>query len=127
MKQLGSFVSRSVKELKADKAIELHRLKSDWLNSVGPFLGSQTEPISIKGRVLFLRVSSSVWAQEINLQQRLILDNLKKRMKTPPKKIVCWVGEVHKKKERPETKSVLSEPANAALVGSGTAQEREMQ
>lgn len=103
MKQLGSFVSRSVKELKADKAIELHRLKSDWLNSVGPFLGSQTEPISIKGKVLYLRVSSSVWAQEINLQQRLILDNLKKRMKSPPKKIVCWVGEVHQKKERPDS------------------------
>ena len=109
MKQLGSFVSRSVKELKADKAIELHRLKSDWLNSVGPFLGSQTEPISIKGKVLYLRVSSSVWAQEINLQQRLILDNLKKRMKNPPKKIVCWVGEVHKKRERPKMEAAETE------------------
>lgn len=100
MKQLGQFVGRSVKSLKADKAVKLHRLKSDWLNAVGAFLGSQTEPVSIKGNILYLRVSSSVWAQEINLQQRLILANLKKIMSKPPKKIVCWIGEVHQKKER---------------------------
>ncbi|MEQ8899233.1 MAG: pyridoxal-phosphate dependent enzyme [Roseovarius sp.] len=37
---------------------------------------------------------------------------------------VSGIGRVLKK-ERPETKIVLSEPANAALVGSGTAQERD--
>uniref|UniRef100_UPI003B5181D9 PLP-dependent cysteine synthase family protein n=1 Tax=Roseovarius indicus TaxID=540747 RepID=UPI003B5181D9 len=37
---------------------------------------------------------------------------------------VTGIGRVLKK-ERPETKIVLSEPANAALIGSGTAQERD--
>jgi Dna[CI] antecedent DciA-like protein len=110
LKQLGQFVGRSVRALKADKAVKLHRLKSDWLNAVGPFLGSQTEPVSIKGDILYLRVSSSVWAQEINLQQRLIIANLKKRMSKPPKKIVCWVGEVHKKQDPKAPKVEELEP-----------------
>lgn len=101
MKRMGGFVNSSIKSLKAGKAIELHRLKSDWLNAVGPFLSSQTEPISLKGNILYLRVSSPIWAQEIHLQQRLVIENLAKRMKHPPKKIVCWVGEVHQKAERP--------------------------
>jgi hypothetical protein len=109
VKQLGQFMGRSVKGLKADKAVKLHRLKSDWLNAVGPFLGSQTEPVSIKGNTLYLRVSSSVWAQEINLQQRLIIENLRKRMRKPPKKIVCWVGEVHQKQD-PVAKEKEADP-----------------
>jgi Dna[CI] antecedent, DciA len=63
-------------------------------------MGTQTEPVKITGRTLFLVVSSPLWAQEVNLQQRLILSNLKKNLKGPaPSKITCWVGEPHLKKE----------------------------
>lgn len=97
-------MGKSVRSLKAEKAIELHRLKSAWLDAVGPFMGTQTEPVKMKGRTLFLVVSSSMWAQEINLQQRLIIQKLKSTLKTPPNKIVCWVGDPHAKRQAPVTK-----------------------
>ena len=97
----------SVKSLKADKAVKLHRLKTAWLSAVGTFMGTQTEPTKIQGDTLFLIVSSPAWAQEIKLQQRLILRNLAKALKdNPPKKIVCWVGQPHTRKEQPSRYTV---------------------
>ena len=95
MKKLGQFVGKTVRSLKAEHAVKLHQLKSAWLESVGPLVGSQTEPVKIKGKTLFLVVSSPLWAQEINLQQRLILQKLRKSLPNPPSKIVCWVGQPH--------------------------------
>ena len=96
--RLGSYVTSSVKSLKAGQAIKLHQLKEAWLHAVGPFLGTQTEPVKIKGQTLFLIVSSPMWAQEVNLQQRLILQKLKSKLSKPPRRITCWVGEPHKKR-----------------------------
>lgn len=100
MRKLGSFVGRTIRSLKADQAVKLHQLKSIWLQAVGPFLSSQTEPVKVQNRILYLKVSTSVWAQEINLQQRMILDRLRRKMPNPPRRIVCWVGEVHVAKEK---------------------------
>lgn len=95
MQRLGSYVHKTVRSLKAEQAIKLHQLKSAWLEAVGPFLGSQTEPVRVRYDVLYLVVSSPAWAQEVKLQQRLILQKLRSVMRYPPKKITCWVGEVH--------------------------------
>ena len=104
MQRLGRFMKSSVKSLKAEKAVKLHRLKTAWLSAVGPFMGTQTEPTKIQGDTLFLIVSSPAWAQEVKLQQRLILRNLAKTLKdTPPKKITCWVGQPHTRSEKSVT------------------------
>lgn len=96
MQPLGSFLRKSISGLKADRALELHRLKAAWLEAVGPFIGSQTQPVKVKGDTLCLVVSSPVWAQEIKLQQRTILEKLRRSL--PDiflKNLVCWVGEPH--------------------------------
>lgn len=96
MKRVGSFVSKTIHSMNASRAIELHQLKSAWMDAVGPFVGTQTEPVKVRGDTLFLVVSSPVWAQEIKLQQRLILDKLRKALpKHHLKKLTCWVGEPH--------------------------------
>ena len=45
-----------------------------------------------------------MWAQEINLQQRTILNKLKPHLKgfPPLKKLVCFVGEPHKREVKSE-------------------------
>jgi hypothetical protein len=101
MKRLGSYVNKTVRSLKAGEAIRLHQLKSAWLTAVGQFMGTQTEPVKVKGDTLFLIVSSPLWAQEVKLQQRLIIKKLQGTLSKPPKKITCWVGDPHAKKSRP--------------------------
>lgn len=110
MQRLGRFMSSSVKSLKADKAVRLHRLKSAWLKAVGTFMGTQTEPVKIQKDILFLVVSSPAWAQEIKLQQRLILKNLAKALQEKPlHKIVCWVGQPHTRQESTKTEVAKDE------------------
>lgn len=95
MRALGSYVDEAVRSLKADKAIEIHRLKDAWLKAVGPILASQSEPTKIRGAVLYVTVSSPAWSQEIQFQQKLILGRLKTMLRSSPTKIACWVGEPH--------------------------------
>jgi hypothetical protein len=95
MFSLGSYVNDAVKGLNAQKAIEFHRLREAWMLAVGPLLAGQAEPTKLRGGVLYVTVSSPAWSQEIQMQQRLILDRLKSTMGKAPTKIACWVGQPH--------------------------------
>lgn len=95
MQSLGRYVNEAVKGLNAGKAIEFHRLKEAWMLAVGPVLAGQAEPTRIRGNTLHVTVSSPAWSQEIQMQQRLILERLKKHLHKAPTKIACWVGQPH--------------------------------
>lgn len=95
MQSMGRYVDEAIKALKAQKAVDFHRLKEAWLEAVGPILAGQAEPTRIRGGVLHVTVSSPAWSQEINLQHRLILARLKRTLKDAPSRISCWVGQPH--------------------------------
>lgn len=95
MLALGRYVNDAIRNLNAGKAIEFHRLREAWLQAVGPILAGQAEPTRVRGAILYVTVSSPAWSQEIQMQQRLILDRLKERLGRAPTKIVCWVGQPH--------------------------------
>lgn len=92
---LGRYVNDAIRSLNAGKAIEFHRLREAWFQAVGPILAGQAEPTRIRGAVLHVTVSSPAWSQEIQMQQRLILDRLRERLGKAPTKIACWVGQPH--------------------------------
>lgn len=60
--------------------------------AVGPIVASQAEPTKIRGQTLHVTVSSPAWSQEIQMQQRLILERLKSKLHKAPTRIACWVG-----------------------------------
>lgn len=95
MKRMSFFVDGVVKSLKAEKAVELHRLKEAWLDAVGELVAGQAEPKKIQNGILYVIVASPHWSQEISLQQHVILKRLRKSLRKPPRKIVCWVGQPH--------------------------------
>lgn len=95
MQSLGRYVNDAVKSLNAQKAIEFYRLKEAWMLAVGPVLAGQAEPTRMRGKTLHVTVSSPAWSQEIQLQQRLILERLKKHLAKAPDRIACWVGQPH--------------------------------
>lgn len=95
MKPVGNFIKTSLNALKADRALELHRLKAAWLEAVGPFIAHQTRPVKIRGDALCLVVGSPAWAQEVKLQQRTILERLRRALPDLRiGKLICWVGEL---------------------------------
>ncbi|HBY56650.1 MAG TPA: hypothetical protein DEG96_02120 [Candidatus Atribacteria bacterium] len=72
------------KEKRWDKKIRGYQVINHWEEVVGEEIAQNTQPIKIQGQILFLRVKSSVWANELNLRKGEIIDkiNLKTKEQT---------------------------------------------
>lgn len=103
-------MGRAIKSLKAKRAVEFHRLKQAWMEAVGPLLAGQAEPVRIKGKILYVVVSSPQWSQEISFQQRLILSRLAQTLGSAPTKIVCFVGKPHSDRREKRGNIKANEP-----------------
>ncbi|WP_017717141.1 DUF721 domain-containing protein [Kamptonema formosum] len=62
---------------------EFQRLRSCWPDAVGPVVAAQTRLLSVERGVLKVAVSSSVWAQQLTFQRRLILAKLNACLAAP--------------------------------------------
>ncbi|MBU0700008.1 DUF721 domain-containing protein [bacterium] len=49
-----------------------------WPEIVGRIISSHTQPLRIKGRILFVGVDSSIWANELSLLKMQIISDLNK-------------------------------------------------
>ncbi len=57
-----------------------YKIKSIWRNVVGERLESFVKPISLRGKVLYLEVESSVWAQELSFTKKRIIESLNRAL-----------------------------------------------
>ena len=72
------------KEKRWDKKIRGYQVINYWEEVVGEEIARNTQPIKIQDQILFLRVKSSVWANELNLRKGEIINkiNLKTKEQT---------------------------------------------
>ena len=61
--------------------VELHKVFEFWDDLVGPDIARQAQPHVIRKTVLWVRVSDSVWMQQLHLLKVMILDKLNSRLK----------------------------------------------
>ena len=52
------------------------RLLDVWKEAVGEEVAKRTEPIRIKNRILYLKVTNSVWMQQLQFMKELIVKKL---------------------------------------------------
>ena len=124
MEKLSRFLSGTVKDLNAAKGIRGQRIHQAWPRVVGELLARQSEPLTIKGSTLYVRVSAAAWAQELQLRQRDILERLAKQLgQTPLREMRCRVGSVERPKplveespSAPNLEAVTLEPARLAEI-----------
>lgn len=65
---------------KWQKRIELHQVFLFWQEAVGEGIAAHAEPEVIRGAVLWIKVSDSVWMQQLHLQKMLLLEKLNSRL-----------------------------------------------
>jgi hypothetical protein len=53
------------------------RVLDSWRKAVGKGIGEQTQPIRIQNRILQVRVSNSVWMQQLQFMKGMILSKIK--------------------------------------------------
>jgi len=70
----GAF--RAARELAAPKT-GLATVQGAWAQTVGPQLAEVATPVSERAGTLTIEVTDSVWAQELDLMQRQLLERLR--------------------------------------------------
>jgi len=63
------------------KRIDLHQVFLFWNEAVGPDIAAHAEPEIIRGTVLWIRVTDSVWMQQLHLLKTQLLERLNSRLK----------------------------------------------
>ncbi|MBU0967870.1 MAG: DUF721 domain-containing protein [Proteobacteria bacterium] len=61
--------------------VELHKVFEFWDDLVGPDIARQAQPHVIRKTILWVRVSDSVWMQQLHLLKVMLLEKLNSRLK----------------------------------------------
>ena len=74
--RLDALFSELFKKRQWDKRLALHGVFRNWPQVVGPEIAERTAPQVIRGTVLWIAVSDSVWMQQLHLQQQALLEHI---------------------------------------------------
>ncbi len=77
---LGSLLTGIVKKKQWQQRLGLHQVFLFWDKAVGKEIAAHAQPKVIKGTVLWLKVSDSVWAQQLQFEKLTILDEINGRL-----------------------------------------------
>lgn len=73
---ISPVVESYLRYIQADKPVERYRELSRWSEAVGKDLAQVTVPEKIVRNVLYVKVLDQVWAQELTLRKKEILQRL---------------------------------------------------
>jgi len=74
--RIDSLFAELFKKRQWDKRLALHAVFRNWPQVVGPEIAERTEPQVIRGTVLWIAVSDSVWMQQLHLQKQGLLEQI---------------------------------------------------
>ena len=79
MKRIGDLMGDMLREEGAEGLKDVMRLREVWADIVGEKMASKTTPYRYEGGVLYIRVRSHVWAQEIHFEMERIKRGIESR------------------------------------------------
>ncbi len=74
--RIDSLFVELFKKRQWDKRLALHAVFRNWPQVVGSEIAERTEPQVIRGTVLWIAVSDSVWMQQLHLQKQALLEQI---------------------------------------------------
>jgi predicted nucleic acid-binding Zn ribbon protein len=77
---LGDVIQQFLKQRKLDKPLYEQRLLNAWPEVLGPNIQSYTSSLSIKNKVLYVSISSSVLRHDLFLSRQQIVESLNKHV-----------------------------------------------
>ncbi len=85
-----------------------------WRAAVGPRIADQTVPLSLEGRVLLVRASSSTWASELSMLSETIISRLRQHG-VDVERLVFRTGPIERPARPPERRRTREVPAPVPL------------
>ena len=93
--RLGDILQASLKKRKIFLNFEDRRFREVWNKAVGPQIAAQSRPGQLRGETLFVKVSTSVWMQQLHFMKEEIIEKINQSLgKAVVKNIYFSIGEV---------------------------------
>jgi predicted nucleic acid-binding Zn ribbon protein len=80
VESIGKVLDQVIRDLGLAKKISEQRAVVDWSDMVGRRVAEHSRAVRVDGGRLFVEVDSSVWAQELSLMKRTILEGINARI-----------------------------------------------
>ena len=80
IKPLGDLIKEFYEQHRGSDYLDEVKVINSWPQVVGPFIASHTIDLSIKNRVLFVRVDSDALRNELNYSKSLLIKNLNEKV-----------------------------------------------
>ena len=95
LQRLGNVLQGILKKHSIFFDSEEQRLLEIWQKAVGPQISVQTRPDRLKRNTLFVKVSSSVWMQQLHALKKEIIEKINQPLgKELIKKIHFYIGDI---------------------------------
>ncbi len=76
VKPIGELIKEFYEQHRGSDYLDEIKVVNSWPKMVGPFIASHTIDLSIKSKVLFVRVDSDALRSELSYSKSLLLKNL---------------------------------------------------
>jgi hypothetical protein len=73
---IRSILEKTLKNLEIDVPLKTYSILGAWNEIVGESVGVQTQPRSIRNRILFIEVSHSTWMQQLQFLKPTLLEKV---------------------------------------------------
>jgi hypothetical protein len=108
---VGAILEKTLKKMSLDRKLKEHEIWNVWNGVVGEHVSQNAQPDFMKNKILFVKVSSSPWMQQLHYMGKGIVEALNKRLGTHLiEEIRFKLGEVHLPCNGPPTPSRSSKP-----------------
>lgn len=77
---IGDVIKSVFTKIEGEKTMSKEVVETAWKESVGVAGSGHSTPVELKKGLLFVRVDSSAWMQELSLQKRKILKGLQRAL-----------------------------------------------
>ncbi len=77
---IGTLLDSVFNKNKWRQRINLNSVFQYWEDTVGPEISEHAQPSYIRGRVLWVDVTDSIWMQQLHLQKILLLEKLNQKI-----------------------------------------------
>jgi predicted nucleic acid-binding Zn ribbon protein len=77
---LGAFLRNLFREKNWQQQLDRHQIFLVWQDVVGKEIAAHAVPDLIRGKVLWLKVSDSIWMQQLHLEKRNLLAAINERL-----------------------------------------------
>jgi len=81
--RVGSILEKTLKNMSLDRKLKEHEVWNVWNSVVGEHVSSHAQPDFMRNKILFVRVSSSPWMQQLCYMSKGIVEALNKRLGAP--------------------------------------------